>query len=152
MERLASTSVEVACAPAIAYALICDMERFGQWFPAVLGVASADALPAGTPGKTYLETVAIPLRGLRRIQLRVAEALPGRRFVTEGRLAPLWPRMEVALAELGPGRTRIDWAMYSRSRHALVRRLLVPLARRTVQRRAELGLARLKEQLERNPP
>lgn len=148
MQLLARGSVTVECSAAQAWVLVSNMERFGDWFPAVQGVASSNALPHGEVGKTYLETVAVPLRGLRQVQITVKEARPAQRFVTEGRLAPLLPRMEIALDAQGPARTRIDWAMYSRSRSALVRWLLLPLARRTLQRRADSGLARLKTQLE----
>jgi hypothetical protein len=145
---LARGSVTVDCSAALAWATVSNMERFGDWFPAVQAVASANALPHGMVGKAYLETVAVPLRGLRQVEITVKEALPAQRFVTEGRLPPLLPRMEIALDAQGPTRTRIDWAMYSRSRSALVRWLLLPLASRTLQRRADSGLARLKTQLE----
>ena len=148
MKLIAHSRAMVACSPSAAYSLISNMERFSEWFPQVLSVMSNDGLAHGVVGKRYQETVHLPWRKNAKVQLTVKEAVPGRRFITEGRRAPLLPRMEITLIEVAPQRTEVEWRMFSRSRNALVRLLLVPLARPTIQGRADQGLARLKTQLE----
>lgn len=146
MHLLASVESRIDCPPARVFALISDMERFADWFPEVLEITGADQLPPATVGKRYLERVRVPLRGERRIEISVKEVEADRRFVTEGRFPPLLPRMEVQL-QAEAGGTRLCWRMYSRGRGWPLRLLLL-LARRTLQRRAERGLERLKELLE----
>ena len=128
------------------YALVSNMERFGEWFPSVISIVSTNNLAHGQPGKAYLETVQVPLRGRRKVEITVVEALANRRFVTEGRFAPLLPRVEITLSEPGLGRTFVEWAMFSRGRHWSAG-LLLPLARRTMQARADRGLKALKTHL-----
>lgn len=125
------------------YPYATNLEHFGTWFPGVLTIESANPLPHGQVGKEYLETVRVPLRGARRIVVTVKEAIEHRRFVTEGRFPPLLPRMEMLFDVAGRDSTRVTWRMYSRSRSRLVQLLLVPLARRVMQRRADAGLAKL---------
>jgi hypothetical protein len=72
------------------------VENFGEWFPGVVTIASSNALKHGQPGKQYLETVLVPLRGTRKITLEVRE---GEFFAIEGRFPPLMPRMEMELRE-----------------------------------------------------
>lgn len=150
MHLIAEASTTVKGSADSVFALISDMQRFGEWFPGVLAISEIDALPVGTLGKRYLETVSIPLRRTRQIELEVKAVEAGRRFVTEGRFPPLLPRMEILLAGAGAD-THVHWAMYSRNDSALVRLLLLPLARSTLQRRAQQGLARLMNLLESAP-
>jgi hypothetical protein len=142
MHLLAEESVTVARPAAAVFAYVSDMERFGEWFPGVVAIASSDDLPPGAIGKTYRETVAIPLRGERRIELAVVESIEARRFATEARFPPLLPRMEIDLVESGPSACTLTWRMFSRNEGALAR-LWVPLARRVVRARAKAGLGRL---------
>ena len=54
--------------PALAvFGYVSNMEKFGEWFPGVISIASTDALQRGQQGKEYLETVSVPLRGKRKI-------------------------------------------------------------------------------------
>ncbi|MEZ5703527.1 MAG: SRPBCC family protein, partial [Burkholderiaceae bacterium] len=125
-----------------------NMERFKDWFPKVMSISSANKLPHGEVNKTSVERVSLPLRGTQAIEIVVKESVPNRRFVTEGQLPPLLPRMEIDLAPVDGGTTLISWQMFSRSANPLVKALLLPFAKRIVQRRASVGVLRLKAMLE----
>ncbi len=130
------------------FAYVSDMERFAEWFPGVVAMAAADALAPGQPGKQYLETVRLPWRGHRQIRLQVKESRSPHFFATEGRLPPLLPRMEIALAEAAPGSCELTWRMFSRNTSPAVRYLLLPMARRVMGARAGAGVQALKLRLE----
>ena len=152
MHLLAEESIEIHCATADAYGYACDLERFGQWFPGVVKIVAENALDMTAAGKSYLETVAIPLRGHRTVRIRVMEAERDRMFVTEGSLRPLLPRMQIQFRASGRNSTLVNWQMHSRSRSAFLRATLIPLARRVMKARARIGLANLKRQLEADRP
>lgn len=84
MHLLAEQSIDIACSVAVAYDFACNLERFGEWFPGVLTMASANSLDHAVVGKQYMETVAVPLRGTRKVTITVKEAEADKRFVTEG--------------------------------------------------------------------
>lgn len=130
------------------FGYVSNMEKFGEWFPGVISITSPDSLAHGQPGKTYRETVFVPLKGRRQITLEVREARAPHFFATEGRWLPLLPRMEISLEATAPHTCTLTWRMFSRSRHPGVRFLLVPLARVVMKRRAARGLAALKLRLE----
>lgn len=152
MQLLAEGAITVSCSVDDAYRYATNLENFGQWFPAVIEVASADALPHATPGKEYLETVSVPLRGHRNVRITVTEAIPGGLLVTHGSLRPLLPRMEMLFVAVDADSCRITWRMLSRNRGIAARILIVPLARRVLRARAMTGLDRLRQRLERPVP
>jgi hypothetical protein len=145
---LANQTIAIACPVDVAYRFTCNLERFGAWFPGVIAIESANQLPHLEVGKQYLETVSIPLRGTRKVGITVKEVALNQRFVTEGTLVPLLPRMEIDFRATGPGSCEVSWQMRSRATRWLARRLMVPLARRVMQQRAAVGLAALKRTLE----
>lgn len=149
MHLLAEQTTAVACPVEAAYRYAANLEHFGEWFPGVIAIESANGLDPATPGKEYLETVSIPLRGHRKVKITVRQAEPGRLLVTEGALAPLLPRMEIVFERSGAAACRITWRMFSRSDSPLARLALVPLARGIMRKRAAVGVARLKARLER---
>lgn len=130
------------------FAYVSNMERFGEWFPGVVSIASSDGLPHGAVGKVYLETARVPFRGDRQIALQVREAQAPHFFATEGNLRPLLPRMEVSITATAPDACTLSWRMFSRSQGAGVRALAVPLTRMVMARRAAIGVANLKLRLE----
>jgi hypothetical protein len=146
---LADQTIAIACPVDVAYRFTCNLEQFGAWFPGVIAIESANQLPYLEVGKQYLETVSIPLRGTRKVGITVKDVVPNQRFVTEGTLVPLLPRMEIDFRVTGPGACEVTWRMRSRNTRWLVRRLIVPVARRVMQQRAAVGLAALKRTLER---
>lgn len=147
MHLLAERSAVIACPVATAYDYASNLERFGEWFPGVIAIESLDALEHGVAGKQYLETVAVPLRGQRKVVLTVTDASVNRLLATEGAFYPLLPRMEIAFEPTDDGACRITWRMYSRSTRWLVRLLLFPLARAAIQPRAGAALHRLERRL-----
>ncbi|MCM5681190.1 SRPBCC family protein [Schlegelella sp. S2-27] len=147
MTPLADAQVHICRPVGAVFGYVIDMERFAEWFPHVMHIESANALSCAQVGKEYLESVKVPLRGVRRIRLTVREVQHEQRFVTEGRFSPLMPRMEVSFAEREGG-TDVMLRMFSRSDRAVVRWLLLPWAARVLQRRVAAGAVRLKAKLE----
>ena len=149
MHLLAEHTTTVACSVEVAYLYASNLEHFGEWFPGVIAIESANGLDHAMPGKEYLETIAIPLRGKRKVKLTVKQAEPGRLLVTEGALTPLLPRMEILFQSAGMESCRITWKMFSRNNGASVRLVLLPLARHVIDKRAAIGMRILKAKLER---
>ncbi|MDG9926351.1 MULTISPECIES: SRPBCC family protein [unclassified Pseudomonas] len=148
MYLLTENTAEIACPVSVAYDYITNLETFGEWFPGVLAIESANELAHAVPGKTYLETVAIPLRGTRKVAITVVAAEPNKLLVTEGQLPPLMPRMEIEFHSIDAGACRVVWRMFSRNDHLLARITLLPLARRVMRKRAAIGMTRLARVLE----
>ncbi|MET8776705.1 SRPBCC family protein [Nocardia sp. NPDC004654] len=148
MYLLASAETTVSCSCARAFAYAADLENFAEWFPGVLGITAHNDLSFYEPGKQYLETVAVPLRGRRQVLIRIEEANPPHRLVTEGNLPLLLPRMEIDLESAGPETCTIRWRMFSRKDNPVARWLVLPLARRTMRGRADAALRNLARRLD----
>lgn len=139
--------------PALAvFAYVTNMEKFGEWFPGVIAIRSANALPHGQPGKQYLETVSVPLRGTRQITVEVREVRGQHFFATEGRFAPLMPRMELTVDATAQNTCTFTYRVFSRSNSLIARYTLLPLARQVMGTRAAVGVAALKQRLEAGTP
>ena len=76
--------------------------------------------------------------------IRVEEFVPGQRLVTEGDLAPVWPRMQIEVRAREATCCELSWQMHSRSPRAALR-LLSPLLRRVMQRRADRAMKQLQQ-------
>jgi hypothetical protein len=148
MTLIAKTETTIKCSAAHAFSVVSNMERFGDWFPSVKSIKSVNDFPHGKVGKKYNEIVSIPLSGDREIEITVKESIKNVLFVTEGQFAPLLPRMEVAITETGENEIFLQWSMYSRSASKAVKMLLLPLAKSTMQKRANIGANKLKGLLE----
>ncbi|HEY0818503.1 MAG TPA: SRPBCC family protein [Rhizobacter sp.] len=148
MYPLADTSIAIACSAGHAFDYAANLENFPQWFPGAIAITSSDGLPFAAVGKQYRETVAVPWRGTRQVSIRVTEAEPSRRLVTEGSLAPLLPRMEIEFMALGADDCRVTWRMLSRNTRIGPRWTLLPLARRVMTKRAATAMRQLKDRLE----
>lgn len=118
------------------------MENFINWFPEVIEIVSTNKEPIGV-GKQYLETVKIPLMGYKKITLTVKNFDQYSQFSTEGNLAPLLPRMEILVSNSRDGKTKINWAFYSRNSNKLFK-LFVPLFRYVMTKRANVASVKLK--------
>ena len=154
MHLLTEQSIEIARPSAAVYRHASNLERFGEWFPGVLAIVSANDLPHASVGKAYRETVEVPGRGRIDVRVEVREARPDAWLATEGDLQPLLPRMEMQFAAPTPHTCRLTWRMWSRHAgdDAFVRATLWPAAGRLTSQRAADGLAALKQQLERTAP
>lgn len=148
MYQLASASIKVLYPADDTFYYATNLENFASWFPGVINICSEDDLPPCAIGKIYRETVAIPLRGQRSVEIRVVEARPPVLLVTEGTLPGLWPRMEIEVKALEPSLCEVHWRMRSRNQSLLARWTLLPCARSLMQRRAAAGLLKLKTILE----
>ena len=152
MYLLASSVVTIACARTKTFEYAADLENFAHWFPGVIGIVAHDELSFATPGKQYVETVAVPLRGNRTVMIRVVEASAPMRVVTEGDLPLLLPRMEIEFQDVGGNSCEVRWRMLSRNENMLVRYTVLPLAGWLMGRRATMGLRNLKWRLEGSAP
>ena len=152
MHLLASSVVTIACSRTKAFDYAADLENFIDWFPGVIGIVADDELPFATPGKQYVETVAVPLRGKRTVRIWVVEAASPKRLVTEGDLPLLLPRMEIEVDDIGENSCEVRWRMLSRNEIVLVRFAVLPVARWLMGRRATAGLRNLKRRLEGSAP
>jgi hypothetical protein len=148
MYLLAHTTALLDCPRHVAFSYAANLENFAQWFPGVIRMTSANDLPFDAAGKQYLETVVLPLRGQRAVGIRVVDVDMPFRIVTEGELPTVLPRMEMAFREWGPDRCEVDWTMFSRNTRGIARWTLLPLARRLMTRRAQVGMQRLRIRLE----
>ncbi|EHQ04533.1 SRPBCC family protein [Leptonema illini] len=148
MHLLAESKVDISCSVSRAFAFATNMERFAEWFPAVLSIESIDQLNHGQVGKQYLETVSVPVRRIRKITLTVVESRQDQLFVTEGAFPPLLPRMEILFNSTGPDACQVTWRMLSRNRSPIAKFTILPLAKSVMTKRARAGLSKLKEKLE----
>ncbi len=145
---LAEQSTNIRCSVEAAYSYTCNLENFGQWFPGVLAIESANFLDPSIPGKEYLETVSVPLRGNKTVRIIVKETQSNELLITEGNLWPLLPRMEMEFRSIDADSCQVSWRMLSRSTSLLVRVTVIPLAAVIMGKRALIGMAKLKANLE----
>lgn len=148
MHLLAEQSINIKRPVSDVFAYVTNMERFGDWFPGVLAIESANRHLHAQVGKEYRETVAVPMRGKRQISIVVREAQPNQFFATEGKFPPLLPRMEIEFAPGDGTSCDLTWRMLSRNRGMMFRFTLLPIARRIMGKRAAAGVRQLKRALE----
>lgn len=149
MHLLAEENISINRNVSVVFDYVTNMERFGDWFPGVLAIESANNGSHGEVGKEYLETVSVPLRGKRKVRIVVRDLRQNAFFATEGKLPPLMPRMEVVFSRGNADACNVTWRMFSRNSGWLFRLTLLPLARRVMKKRAKAGMKKLKEKLER---
>jgi len=147
MRVVGSESVSINRNARDVFDYISNMENFGDWFGGVIDIASIDESDHGKVGKTYLETIRMPIVGQRKVKISVVDVDLPTRFVTEGSLSPLMPRMEITIMADGEA-SELNWTMFSRNKSLWFRLLLLPVVRSEVSKRAKVGLANLKNNLE----
>lgn len=148
MRDIAEHSVEIHADLTDIFAYMSNMEHFGEWFPGVIAIRSANSQHHGTIGKTYLETIKIPFRHAQEYALEVKESMKNEKFVTEGEVPPLFPRMTIRFTEISPIVSHVAWKMESRSRKVLFNLLFLPLLRHVMAKRAQQGMVNLKHMFE----
>lgn len=124
------------------------MENFAAWFPEVIAIQSGDNKDHGTLGKKYLETIKIPFKGEDKYSLEVKQSDENEKFITEGDVPPVSPRMTANFTKVSENETLVNWKMESRNKSILFRLLLLPLFRKEMSKRAYKGMANLKRLLE----
>lgn len=148
MEKLASFEIDTSVDKEECFLYLSNMDNFGNWFPEVVEIAGKNKASIGV-GKQYIETVKIPLIGYKKITLTVKNYEQYSLFSTEGNLAPLLPRMEILVSNCSNGKTKINWAFYSRNSSKLFK-LFIPLFRYVMTKRASIASAKLKAVLASN--
>ncbi|MET0335851.1 MAG: SRPBCC family protein [Rhizobacter sp.] len=151
MYLLAHTAVLIDRPRSVAFNYTANLENFAEWFPGVIRMAAANELPFDAVGKQYRETVAVPLRGLRQVDLQVIEVATPSRLVTQGTLKTVLPRMEIEFRDAGPDQCAVEWRMFSRTTGGVARWTILPLTRRLMKSRAHAAMQRLKHRLEAAP-
>ncbi|MDR7307694.1 SRPBCC family protein [Rhodoferax saidenbachensis] len=148
MQLLTEQTTTIARSVDATYLYATNLEHFAEWFPGVLSIESANTLAHAQCGKEYLETMAIPLRGTRKIKISVKDAQSNKVFVTEGDFSPLMPRMEIFFQVTGIDSCSVTWRMSSRNDGWLFKTTLLHVFKRVMQKRAAIGMKRLKRKLE----
>lgn len=141
---LADETVTIDSPIEAVFAFVSDHQNYSRWYPGAMAVIAVDDLPAGAVGKIYRETLRLPSGREQVFDITVVESQAPDRFMTEGSLAPLHPRMEMRLAARSARETALNLKFFSRSQSALGRLLIPTLARRVVQRQSRAGLRKLK--------
>ncbi|MFC8381720.1 SRPBCC family protein [Nocardia sp. NPDC057272] len=147
MYLLADTETTLPCSITDAFDYVADLENFARWFPGVESITATDELAVGVVGKSYLETVILPIGATLTIPVHVCEACAPVRLATEGNLALLRPRMEIDLSPVDAEHCVIRWRMYSRVGTRLLQWTLLPVIAIIMQRRAKIGLRNLAQLL-----
>lgn len=148
MQLLTEQTATIARSVEATYLYATNLELFAEWFPGVLFIESANTLEHAQRGKEYLETVAVPLRGKRKIKIRVKDAQSNKVFITEGEFSPLMPRMEMLFQATGADSCSVTWRMLSRNDSLLFKATLLHLFKSVMHKRAEIGMKRLRQKLE----
>ena len=84
MNLISDVKVSINRTNADIFDYVSNMEKFGEWFPGVISITSDDGVAHGEVDKKYLETVKVPLVGLKQISISVVDSQYGHFFVTEG--------------------------------------------------------------------
>ncbi|MBL4915616.1 SRPBCC family protein [Szabonella alba] len=112
-------------------------------------VIRTDRMAAPGPGMGW--HVEFIYRGkLRKMDIALAEMLPGQRLILDGKAAPADGRLEFDLVEMGPRRTRITVGFEVKPRSLAARLFLqsLKLAKSRVNRRFDLRVARMAADIE----
>ena len=83
MKLLADETLLLKESADVIFDYVSNMENFGKWFTGVISVESVDDSPHSVTGKTYLETVRIPMAGSRKIKIEVFSSQRPLLFITE---------------------------------------------------------------------
>lgn len=148
MQLLTEQTITIARSVEATYQYVTNLEHFGEWFPGVLYIESANTVEHARRGKEYLETVAVPLRGKRKVKISVKDAQPNKAFMTEGEFSPLMPRMEILFQATGIDSCSVTWRMLSRNDGWLFKTTLLHVFKSVMQKRAAIGIRRLQRKLE----
>ena len=145
---LADETLSIIRPIADVFAFLSDHENYARWYPGVVAVTSTDRLPPGTVGKLYSETLRLPSGRQRIFEIRVIKSRTPDIFMTEGTLAPIFPRMEIRLTTKSADETVLNLKFLSRNQSAFGRFMIRALVRPAVQRQTRRGLSKLKLLLE----
>ncbi len=131
------------------YNYVINMENFGEWFPNVIEMTSNNTLAHGEIGKKYTEQTKLPFNIKKSIPITVIESTHNSKFVTDGDFPPLMERMTVTFSAKTIGSTLVTWKMESRNHSRLANVFFMPIAKIIIKNRAEKGMLKLKQELEK---
>lgn len=148
MNTIAEHSVEINNNIEAVFSYVSDMENFGEWFPEVVKITAVNSQNHESLGKMYRETVKVPTQGEKEVTIKVVEFNKNKKFVTEGDLFPLLPKMTVLFTSLEDNKSLVNWKMQSRNNKLFFRLLLLPMIKSLMTKRAKRGLSNLKGKLD----
>ena len=151
MIELASHTTVIDTPVDRAFNYLVNMEYYGDWFPGVVAIRSANQLAHGRVGKQYAETLRLP-DGEHQLLIEVDSCIANRLFMTRGQLPGIWPQMTVLFSDKGAEGCQIELYYHSRSRELTGDSEPVLTLRRDLATRAGRGLAELKRLLESASP
>lgn len=126
---------------------VSDMLNYIEWFPGVLKLSAANNLPLNVKGKRYVEQLSLP-HGPVELTLEVVECDAPRRFITEGDLPGLLPRMTIEISPEAGGGCRMSLKYETRDLELSADPVALKQIGAAITPRATAGLKRLHEILE----
>ena len=147
MIELARTSVNIDVSVSEVFRYVTNLERYGDWFPGVISVKSANQNAHATVGKAYLETLRLP-EGEMDIVIDVVKCQPDRLFMTHGNLDGILPQMTMTFSPHQDDRCQFTLQYHSRNPSLSETSDLVSALKTDISNRAKMGVERLKYQLE----
>jgi uncharacterized membrane protein len=138
-------TVEIARTPADVFAYLDQLDRHGEWQPAIQQVTSISEGPTGV-GSRATERRKLP-GGEREMTYEIIEHDPPRRVAFRGVDGPVRPEGTVTIEPLQDGdRSRVT-IEFNLQGHG-IGKLIAPFARMSAKRTIEQDQERLKERLE----
>ena len=144
MIELAQAQVTLSGPLSHFFDFVTNMENYGEWFPGVIAVKSANDLPPSQIGKTYAETLNFP-EGEFSLKLTVVECELNRIFVTQGDLVGLLPQMTMKFIPLDEAQFRFDLSYHSRNDELEKNQEMLHSLKRDIQNRANTAMDKLAE-------
>lgn len=143
-----TSSVDINRAPAEVFAYIDELDRHGEWQPAIVNARKEPPGPTRV-GTRNIETRRIP-GGPREFVSEIVEHDPPRRIVAQGLNGPVRPRVTVTVEPLDNGkRSKVTLQLELAGRGIGV--IFAMLARRSARNEVPRDQARLKQILEGRP-
>lgn len=138
-------TIEIERSPADVFAYLDQLDRHGEWQPAIQDVSAISAGPTGV-GTRATEKRKVP-GGVRAMTYEITEHDPPRRVAFRGLDGPIRPVGTVTIEPLDGGsrsRLRLEFNLEGYG----LGRLIAPLARLDAKRHIAADQRRLKERLE----
>lgn len=124
-----------------------NLENYGEWFPGIVAIRSANQSDHATVGKTYLETVNLPT-GTSDILIEVNECIPNQHFLTKGNLTGILPQMTMTFFSKNNNCCLLSLQYHSRNVSLAETGNLIVALKADLSARATTGLHQLKHILE----
>lgn len=142
------TRVETVIAAPVkqVYDYVTNMENYGDWFPGVVTIRSANEKPHCAVGKKYIETLHLP-EGEAELVIEVDKCIQHQLYITKGDLPGLLPQMTMKFTTLGDSECHFDLSYHSRNETLMGDSDLIGALREDLSRRARQALVNLQQRL-----